>query len=291
MAEGRLQVRRRREQLGRDVGRRGARHRLHPDRIGRPTTSTARTGTARTSSRNCLLALDARTGKRLWHFQTIHHDLWDLDNVSAPQLVTVRHNGRRIDAVAHAGKTGFLYVFNRVTGEPLWPIEERPVPQTDVPGEQALADAAVPDEAGAVRPADLHGRRRQSVAADAGAVPDDARPRREGAQRHGPQGGLFIPPAVDETRSRCPATRADRTGARRPRTRRRGWCSSSSVNQVALLKLEDVTTRTGRRPRRRSPRRSGRASGRVRGISAALHRCATARTFAARYPARRRSSA
>ena len=86
---------------------------------------------------NCLLALDARTGKRLWHFQTVHHDLWDLDNVSAPQLVTVRHNGQRVDAVAHAGKTGFLYVFNRVTGEPLWPIEERPVPKSDVPGEQA----------------------------------------------------------------------------------------------------------------------------------------------------------
>jgi glucose dehydrogenase len=55
---------------------------------------------------NCLLALDARTGKRLWHFQTVHHDLWDLDNVSAPQLVTVQHNGRKVDAVAHAGKTG-----------------------------------------------------------------------------------------------------------------------------------------------------------------------------------------
>src|SRR5216683_3611865 len=86
---------------------------------------------------SCLLALDARTGRRLWHFQTVHHDLWDLDNVSAPQLVTVQHNGGRVDAVAHAGKTGFLYVFNRLTGEPLWPIEERPVPKSDVPGEQS----------------------------------------------------------------------------------------------------------------------------------------------------------
>src|SRR5258705_5948489 len=86
---------------------------------------------------NCLLALDARTGKRLWHFQTVHHDLWDLDNVSAPLLVTVTHGGQRVDVVAHAGKTGFLYVFNRVTGAPLWPIEERPVPKSDVPGEQA----------------------------------------------------------------------------------------------------------------------------------------------------------
>jgi len=86
---------------------------------------------------DCLLALDARTGKRLWHFQTVHHDLWDYDNTSAPQLITVRHDGKKVDAVALAGKTGFLYVFDRVTGKPLWPIEERPVPKSDMPGEQA----------------------------------------------------------------------------------------------------------------------------------------------------------
>jgi quinoprotein glucose dehydrogenase len=84
-----------------------------------------------------LVALDARTGKRLWHFQEVHHDLWDSDPCSAPQLITVKHNGKTVDAVAQAGKTGFLYVFDRVTGEPLWPIEERPVPKSDVPGEQA----------------------------------------------------------------------------------------------------------------------------------------------------------
>jgi quinoprotein glucose dehydrogenase len=86
---------------------------------------------------NCLLALDARTGKRLWHFQTVHHDLWDYDLTAAPQLITVRRNGKTIDAVAQAGKHGFLFVFDRVTGEPLWPIEERPVPKSDMPGEQA----------------------------------------------------------------------------------------------------------------------------------------------------------
>ena len=86
---------------------------------------------------NCLLALDARTGRRIWHFQTVHHDLWDQDLASAPQLITIRPDGRMIDAVAVAGKTGFLYVFNRLTGDPIWPIEERPVPQSDVPGEQA----------------------------------------------------------------------------------------------------------------------------------------------------------
>ena len=86
---------------------------------------------------NCLLALDARTGKRLWHFQLIHHDLWDWDATSAPQLVTVRHNGKMVDVVAQASKQGFLYVFDRVTGQPLWPIEERPTPGSNMPGEQA----------------------------------------------------------------------------------------------------------------------------------------------------------
>jgi quinoprotein glucose dehydrogenase len=84
---------------------------------------------------NSLIALDARTGKRRWHFQTVHHDLWDYDLAAAPKLLTVRHQGRSVDIVAQAGKTGFLYVFERLTGAPLWPIEERPVPRSTVPGE------------------------------------------------------------------------------------------------------------------------------------------------------------
>ncbi len=85
---------------------------------------------------DCLLALDARTGKRLWHFQMVHHDIWDYDNATAPQLLTIRHNGAMMDVVAQPGKEGFLWVFNRVTGAPLWPIVERPVPRSDVPGEE-----------------------------------------------------------------------------------------------------------------------------------------------------------
>ena len=86
---------------------------------------------------NSLVALDARTGKRLWHFQTVHHDLWDYDLPSAPRLLTVKHEGKTVDAIAQPTKHGFLFVFDRVTGEPLWPIEERPVPKSDVPGEEA----------------------------------------------------------------------------------------------------------------------------------------------------------
>ncbi len=84
---------------------------------------------------DCLLALDARTGKRLWHFQMVHHDIWDYDDPTAPKLLTIHHDGKTIDAVAQVSKQGFVWVFDRVTGEPVWPIEERPVPKSDMPGE------------------------------------------------------------------------------------------------------------------------------------------------------------
>ena len=84
-----------------------------------------------------LVCLDARTGERKWHFQTVHHGLWDYDLSAAPNLVTITVDGREIDAVAQVSKHGFTYVFDRVTGEPVWPIEERAVDTaTDVPGEQ-----------------------------------------------------------------------------------------------------------------------------------------------------------
>ena len=86
---------------------------------------------------DCLLALDARTGKRLWHFQMVHHDIWDYDDATAPKLLTVRHEGKMVDVVAQVGKQGFLWVFERVKGTPLWPIEERPVPRSDMPHENA----------------------------------------------------------------------------------------------------------------------------------------------------------
>ena len=93
---------------------------------------------------NSLVALDARTGKRLWHFQTVHHDLWDYDLTTGPKLLTVRLNGKPVDIVAQPTKFGFLYVFNRVTGAPIWPVEERPVPQSDVPGEHTSATQPFP---------------------------------------------------------------------------------------------------------------------------------------------------
>ncbi len=82
-----------------------------------------------------IVCLDARTGKRVWHFQTVHHDIWDYDLPAAPNLVDIAVEGKPVKAVAQIGKTGFVYVLDRVTGQPVWPIEERPVPQTTLPGE------------------------------------------------------------------------------------------------------------------------------------------------------------
>lgn len=82
-----------------------------------------------------ILALDAKTGKRVWHFQTVHHDIWNFDNPQAPVLLDVNVNGQRTPIVVETTKQGFAYTFNRVTGKPVWPIEERPVAPSDLPGE------------------------------------------------------------------------------------------------------------------------------------------------------------
>ena len=86
---------------------------------------------------NSLLALDAATGKRLWHYQTVHHDLWDRDLPAAPNLVTLTRHPSRIDAVAQIAKSGFVFLFERESGKPLFPIEERSVPASELPGERA----------------------------------------------------------------------------------------------------------------------------------------------------------
>ena len=100
---------------------------------------------------NTLLALDARTGKRLWHFQMVHHDLWDYDLAAAPKLMTVRHDGRMVDIVAQATKTGMLFVFDRVTGTAAVADRGAAGAGQRHARRTRLADAAVPDAARAVR--------------------------------------------------------------------------------------------------------------------------------------------
>src|ERR1700721_1196459 len=82
-----------------------------------------------------VVALHAKTGKMAWGFQLVHHDLWDYDSAAPPLLATIRRDGKKIPVVVQGTKTGFLYVLNRDTGVPVFPVEERPVPKSDVPGE------------------------------------------------------------------------------------------------------------------------------------------------------------
>jgi quinoprotein glucose dehydrogenase len=93
---------------------------------------------------NCLLALNAETGERLWHFQGIRHDLWDRDFPSPPVLLTVTRNGQKIDAVAQTSKQGFVYLFDRIKGTPLFPIDYRSYPPSDMPGEVASPQQGLP---------------------------------------------------------------------------------------------------------------------------------------------------
>lgn len=86
---------------------------------------------------NSLLALDANTGKLLWHFQAVHHDLWDRDFPAPPVLLTLKHDGKMVDAIAQTTKHGQIFVFDRVSGKPLFPIEEKPFPASTTPGEVA----------------------------------------------------------------------------------------------------------------------------------------------------------
>lgn len=91
-----------------------------------------------------LLCVDARTGKRVWHFQLVHHGLWDYDPPAAPNLIDVEHDGKTVRAVAQVTKQGFTYVFDRLTGAPIWPIKETPVPQSSVPGERTSRTQPIP---------------------------------------------------------------------------------------------------------------------------------------------------
>jgi quinoprotein glucose dehydrogenase len=141
---------------------------------------------------NCVVALDASTGKRLWHYQIVHHDLLDKDLPCPPLLLTVTHNGKKIDAVAQGTKHGRLFVFDRVTGEPLWPIEEKPVPQSDLQGEQAWPTQPFPS-----KPAPL--MRQKYEEADASNISPEAYTNTLARIRASLNFGPFPAPSLKET--------------------------------------------------------------------------------------------
>ena len=102
-----------------------------------------------------LIALDVQTGERVWHFQTVHHDIWNYDIPNVPILVDITVDGEQIPAVIQTTKQGLTFTFNRETGEPVWPIEERPVPQSEVPGEQTAPTQPFPTKPAPVEPLGL----------------------------------------------------------------------------------------------------------------------------------------
>jgi quinoprotein glucose dehydrogenase len=95
---------------------------------------------------NCLLALDANTGKRIWHFQAVHHDIWDRDFPSHPVLVNIQRDGQKIEAVAQTSKQGYVYLFDRATGAPLFPLETKKYPASTIPGETAAVEQSLPSK-------------------------------------------------------------------------------------------------------------------------------------------------
>jgi len=141
---------------------------------------------------NSILALKADTGERLWHFQIVHHDLLDKDLPCPPVLLTVTHEGKEVDAVAQGSKHGLLFVFDRVTGEPLWPIEERPVPASDLLGEEAWPTQPFP-----TKPEPL--MRQRYTEEDASNISPEAHQLTLDRIRTSPNFGPFPAPSLKET--------------------------------------------------------------------------------------------
>ena len=141
---------------------------------------------------NCVLALKAATGERVWHYQVVRHDLWDRDLPQAPVLVTVRRDGRSIDAVAQATKSGHVFVFDRETGAPLFPIEERRVPASDLKGERAWPTQPVP-----VKPPPF--ARQAFTEEDATDLSPASRAAVLERLRRVRSGGQFVPPSTQGT--------------------------------------------------------------------------------------------
>jgi quinoprotein glucose dehydrogenase len=141
-----------------------------------------------------LLALDARTGKLVWYYQLVHHDLWDYDSTAAPQLLTVEHNGEQVPVVAEATKNGFVYVFNRVTGKPIWPIEERPVPKSNMPGEVTSPTQPFP-----TKPLPFASQSFTLADLNPGLLTPEEHARWEKTLKNAVNQGLFTPPELTDT--------------------------------------------------------------------------------------------
>ncbi len=182
-----------------------------------------------------LLALDARTGKLRWYYQMVHHDIWDYDNPSTPLLMTVLHKGKPVDIVAEASKTGFLWVFDRVTGKPLWPVEERAVPKSPMPGEETSPTQPFPS-----LPAPFARQSFTSKDLSPYLTPEehDRLKQQIDAARNN---GLFTPPSTQNT-VEMPGNNGGANFGGAAGDPARGWVYVVSKDLPAMLKLTLPTT-------------------------------------------------
>ena len=142
-----------------------------------------------------LVCVDLKTGKRKWHYQVVHHPIWDYDLSSAPILADINVGGKAIKAVALPSKEAFLYVFDRVTGQPVWPIEERPVPQSDVPGEKTSPTQPFPTKPPA------YGRQYLKIPDDLIDFTPEMRAQAKDNVARYKTGPMFLPPSVGDDKS------------------------------------------------------------------------------------------
>ena len=141
---------------------------------------------------NCVIALNALTGERIWHFQLVHHDVWDYDAPCQPALITIRQGKRRIDAVAQMTKMGLVFLFERETGKPIFPVEERAVPRSDVPGEELWPTQPFP-----VKPPPLN--RLAFTEDDISNLSPEAHSAVREIWRDSRAGGIYTPPSKEGT--------------------------------------------------------------------------------------------
>ena len=176
-----------------------------------------------------LVCLDARTGKRIWYSQHVHHDVWDYDNPAAPVLLDINVNGKPIKAVAQVTKQAFVFVYDRVTGQPVWPIVERPVPQSDVPGEKSSPTQPVPTKPA---PFDLQGVTTDDLADFTPAIKAEAL--KIAAQYK--LGPVFTPPIVYDSDGKQGTLQLPGAGGGA------NWQGAAADPETGMLYIPSVTT-------------------------------------------------
>ena len=192
-----------------------------------------------------MVALDARTGKRLWHFQVVHHDIWDFDTESPPTLMDIKRGGKTIPAVGVVSKSGFMFILDRVTGKPIYKVEEKPVPASNVPGEEASKTQPIPQKPGPLA------RVTMSKADQAEVTPELAAYCRDWVEKNDMNlGGPFLPAGADRVTVNFPGTLGGANwggGAYDPRA------GLYFVNTLDLAQVQKLVPTTGPLPVKQGP--------------------------------------